>query len=408
MKRGIAFLGLALCLFVMNSCAGVGAIVTVAAFGVEAYEEARFHRSDLKLAPISDHVQWPNIELFSEQSSDQNNTKTDQSGTKTVTSSASSTFGFDCSKMKGKKNRSKCFNDFSKALAQEENKYNKQKDIVAVREKKASAKTQKVAKASKTLSSKVIKNQSPGNTTKTKKSAIAEGIPASHIENWARAWEKQDIASYMAFYSKEFKGFKNHRGAWEASRQNALKKNKNISIELSNIQIHQKEREKIEVNFFQKYQSDGYADTGIKELLLEKRKAGWKIVKETWMPAATPIKNKRSASRTEQINAKLASWRKAWEDKDINAYLSFYSDKFKAPKGSRTKWRSSRYRALKANKNISIQVSNLQINSSKKTVELNFTQEFNSDKYSSVGIKELIWKKIGNDWKILKETWISS
>ena len=401
MKRGIAFLGLALCLFVMNSCAGVGALVAVTAFGVEAYEEARIHRPDLKLAPVSDRLRWPNIELFSEQSSDQNDTKT-------VTSSASSTFGFDCSKMKGKKNRSKCFHDFSKALAREENKYNKQKDIVAAREKKTSAKTQKVAKASKTLSSKVIKNQSPGNTTKTKKSAIAEGIPASHIENWARAWEKQDIASYMAFYSKEFKGFKNHRGAWETSRQNALKKNKNISIKLSNIQIHQKEKEKIEVNFIQKYQSDGYTDTGIKELLLEKKKAGWKIVKETWMPAVTPIKNKHSASRTEQINAKLASWLKAWEDQDVNAYLSFYSDKFKAPKGSRTKWRNSRYSALKANKNISIQVSNLQISSSKKTIELNFIQEFNSDKFSSVGIKELVWGKTRGDWKILKETWISS
>ena len=410
MKREIAFLGLAICLFVMNSCAGLAVVAGVTAFGVEAYEEARIHRPDLKLVPISDHLRWPNIEFFSEQSSDQNNTKTDQNGTKTATSSASSTFGFDCSKMEGKKNQSKCFNDFSKALAQEENKYNKQKDIVAVREKKKLAQTQKVAKALKTLSSKVVKNPSQGNTTKTRKSAMAEGIPASHIENWARAWEKQDVASYIAFYSKEFKGFKNHRGAWEASRQNALKSNKNISIKLSNIQIHQKGKEKIEVNFIQKYQSDGYADTGIKELLLEKRKAGWKIVKETWMPAAASTKNKHSASRTEQINAKLASWLKAWEDQDVNAYLSFYSDKFKAPKGSRTKskWRNSRYRALKANKNISIQVSNLQISSSKKTIELNFIQEFNSDKFSSVGIKELVWKKTGSAWKILKETWISS
>ena len=401
MKRGIAFLGLALCLFVMNSCAGVGAVVTVAAFGVEAYEEARIHRPDLKLAPISDHLRWPNIEFFSEQSSDQNNTKT-------ATSSASSTFGFDCSKMEGKKNQSKCFHDFSKALAQEENKYNKQKDIVAVEEKKKLAKNQKIAKASKTLSSKVIKNQSPGNTTKTKKSAIAEGIPASHIENWARAWEKQDIASYMAFYSKEFKGFKNHRGAWEASRQNALKKNKNISIKLSNIQIHQKEKEKIEVNFIQKYQSDGYTDTGIKELILEKKKAGWKIVKETWMPAAASTKNKHSASRTEQINAKLASWRKAWEDKDINTYLSFYSNKFKTLKVSHAQWRNNRHHVLKANKNLSIQVSNIQTSQNKNIIELNFIQRFNSKKYSDVGIKELVWIKTGGDWKILKETWMPS
>ena len=169
MKRGIAFLGLALCLLVMSSCTGFGVVVTIAAFGVEAYEEARIHRPDLKLAPISDHLRWPNIEFFSEQSSDQNNTKTDQNGTKTATSSASSTFGFDCSKMESKKNQSKCFHDFSRALAQEENKYNRQKDIVAVKEKTKLAKNQKIAKASKTLSSKAIKNQSPGNTSITKK-----------------------------------------------------------------------------------------------------------------------------------------------------------------------------------------------------------------------------------------------
>ncbi len=385
----------------MNSCAGVGAVVTVAAFGVEAYEEARIHRPDLKLAPISDRLRWPNIEFFSEQSSDQNNTKT-------ATSSASSTFGFDCSKMESKKNQSKCFHDFSKALAREENKYNKQKDIVAVREKKTSAKTQKVAKASKTLSSKVIKNQSPGNTTKTKKSAIAEGIPASHIENWARAWEKQDIASYMAFYSKEFKGFKNHRGAWEASRQNALKKNKNISIKLSNIQIHQKEKNKIEVNFTQSYRSDGYADTGIKELLIEKKDAGWKIIKETWMPTNDPANNKDSVRRMEQVNEKLASWLKAWENQNVNAYLSFYSGKFKTPKSNRAKWKNSRRHALKANKNLSIQLSNLQISQSEKTIELNFIQKYQSDGYADTGIKELVWIKTGSDWKILKETWISS
>ena len=172
--------------------------------------------------------------------------------------------------------------------------------------------------------------------------------------------------------------------------------------------MHQKEKKKIEVNFIQKYKSDAYADTGIKELLVEKKKAGWKIIKETWMPTDATTSNKHSAYQTEQINKELASWLGAWENQDVNTYLSFYSDKFKAPKASRTKWRNSRYRALKANKNTSIQLSNLQISSSEKIIELNFIQEFNSDKYSSVGIKELVWTKSGSGWKILKETWMSS
>ena len=169
-----------------------------------------------------------------------------------------------------------------------------------------------------------------------------------------------------------------------------------------------KEKEKIEVNFIQKYQSDGYADTGIKELILEKKKAGWKIVKETWMPAVEPTRNKPSANQTERIKAKLTNWRKAWEDKDINAYLSFYSDKFKTQNGSHAKWRNTRHRALKANKNLSIQVSNIQTSQNKNIIELNFIQRFNSKKYSDVGIKELVWIKNGGDWKILKETWINS
>ena len=49
-----------------------------------------------------------------------------------------------------------------------------------------------------------------------------------------------------------------------------------------------------------------------------------------------------------------------------------------------------------------------EIAQNKNIIELNFIQKFNSDKYSDTGIKELLWIKGGGDWKILKETWISS
>ena len=54
MNRGLSFLWLLLCLLLMSSCAsGIGALVTITAFGVEVYEEARVHRPDLKLEPLS-------------------------------------------------------------------------------------------------------------------------------------------------------------------------------------------------------------------------------------------------------------------------------------------------------------------------------------------------------------------
>ena len=126
------------------------------------------------------------------------------------------------------------------------------------------------------------------------------------------------------------------------------------------------------------------------------------------MPTNDPANNKVSARQMEQINEKLASWLKAWENQNVNVYLSFYSGKFKTPKSNRAKWKNSRRHALKANKNLSIQLSNLQISQSEKTIELNFIQKYQSDGYADTGIKELVWIKTGSDWKILKESWLSS
>ena len=130
MRRVFYFSGMLLCLFFMSSCAGVGALVTITAFGVEGYEEARIHRPDLKLKPIQSHIEsvqnfirlpnLPSLKLFSNQSSEENNAKT--SGP-----NATAEFGFECSKLGDKKKQSKCFNDFSKFLAQQYEKHLSQK-----------------------------------------------------------------------------------------------------------------------------------------------------------------------------------------------------------------------------------------------------------------------------------------
>ena len=115
MSRGIAFLGLSFCLLFMNSCAGLGALVTISAFGVAGYEEVRVHRPDLKLEPL------PNLVNFS---SDQ---PSNQQLNKIQKTKVSPDFGFDCSKLSDKKKQSKCFNDFSKALANDKSKTLKKK-----------------------------------------------------------------------------------------------------------------------------------------------------------------------------------------------------------------------------------------------------------------------------------------
>ena len=394
MRRVFYFSGMLLFLLFMSSCAGVGALVTITAFGVEGYEEARVHRPDLKLEPLSSF--FPDLAFPFKGSSGRKNTKTSASN-------APVGFGFDCSSLDETKKQSKCFDDFSKALAKRENQSLKSKYVVTQKvvtqekEKKLTA-LQKVTKILKEAPAKVAK----------KLSSTTEILPKTYIQSWVSAWEKKDISTYISFYSKQYKGTQNHRGAWEILRQRALKKNKNISIKLSNIQTYQKGINRVEVIFTQEYISDRYTDTGIKELLVERKGTDWKIINETWMPADALANDKGSTDRSKQVTDKLAGWLKAWEHQNVNTYLSFYSNKFKTLKVSRAKWRNTRHRALKANKNLSIQVTNIKTSQNKNIIELNFIQRFNSKKYSDVGIKELVWINDGSDWKILKETWMPS
>ena len=98
-------------------------------------------------------------------------------------------------------------------------------------------------------------------------------------------------------------------------------------------------------------------------------------------------------------------WLKAWQGREVNAYLSFYSKNFKDPKKSRKEWEMQRRSALSRNSSITIQVSDIQMKQNDETIEMSFVQDFKSDRVSDIGMKELIWKNEGNRWKIIKEIW---
>jgi len=406
MTRVLGFLLTLLCLLVLNSCSGLGIGLAVSAFSIEAYEEARVHRPDLKLKPIQSHIETvqnhlPSLPKIPFLTDDQ--PPVDK---KVKTSAVSSpNFGFACSRLESDEKKSKCFDDFSKILSLRKEGKTSQRQESEIGQKNVSYNgsnkpiaTQKHAvSTTKKLFKEVINTPT-----------LSQSLPSSYIKNWVTSWKEKNIDSYLSFYSKEFIGSENNRGAWESSRHRALSKNKNISIELSNLQFQQNGKGIIKVNFTQIYKSDGFSDTGNKELTLLKKDTGWKIVKELWSPTNPTIITRNSNGRTKQINEKLTSWIKAWENKDVHSYLSFYSDKFRTSENSHIEWLDSRHLALKTKKNLTINIRNLKITENKGRVETNFVQEFNSDKYSDVGIKELVWIKAGDSWKILKETWISS
>lgn len=108
------------------------------------------------------------------------------------------------------------------------------------------------------------------------------------------------------------------------------------------------------------------------------------------------------------VVSQLLIWIKVWEERDVNTYLSFYSQNFKDPRKSRQEWAAQRRSALKGNSGITIEISDIQMKQNDETIEMSFIQNFKSDKISDIGRKKLVWKYEGNSWKIVQETWKSS
>jgi len=172
-------------------------------------------------------------------------------------------FGSECSQLKNKDQQSECFEPFFAA---------KSKDKIKKRSILKKKSTANLTKKSQT-----------GKSRNNNKVIISKDLVSKHLDKWARAWEKQDIELYLSFYSKEFKGSKERHADWRISRQAALKKHTNISIQLQNIQISQS-KDTVDINFTQTFKSDGYSDVGAKELVWAKNGSDWRIIKETWIP----------------------------------------------------------------------------------------------------------------------------
>ena len=105
------------------------------------------------------------------------------------------------------------------------------------------------------------------------------------------------------------------------------------------------------------------------------------------------------------VTSQLYEWVTAWKNKNTNLYLSFYSKNFKDPKRSRSKWEAKRRRSLKNASNVSIEISDIRSSALDNVITMIFTQRYKAKNIFDLGEKELIWKKEGQNWKIIKETW---
>ncbi len=137
------------------------------------------------------------------------------------------------------------------------------------------------------------------------------------------------------------------------------------------------------------------------------------IAKKVPIPASEeskrgPLKKKPrpAGEQNKDIRKMLDSWKKAWEQKDLVAYMSFYDSGFQSRGMDFKAWKKHREKLNQKYRLITVDITDLKIErTSAVMASVRFTQKYEADDYEDEGLKSLLLVKRGKDWKIKEEEW---
>ncbi len=101
------------------------------------------------------------------------------------------------------------------------------------------------------------------------------------LRRWAAAWSRQDVESYLGFYSADFQPAGHRtREAWEKQRRNRLRNPETIQVDLDAFKVVKEQGSIIVLEAVQHYQSNRYSDVSRKQFELKQNPSGWSILRE--------------------------------------------------------------------------------------------------------------------------------
>lgn len=115
-------------------------------------------------------------------------------------------------------------------------------------------------------------------------------------------------------------------------------------------------------------------------------------------------KTSAPANSQEAINAAVNKWAQAWSDKNLDAYFASYGASFKPAKGlNRKEWEEQRRERIKKPSKISVELSNIRIESDDSSAKVKFKQLYRADAKPIRTSKTLLMKRDGDNWYIIEE-----
>ena len=119
-------------------------------------------------------------------------------------------------------------------------------------------------------------------------------------------------------------------------------------------------------------------------------------------PAASSAESKPAP---DAIIETVQAWAKAWSTNDVDGYLAFYSPDFKPVSGSRGAWEAQRRERVGKAKDLSVQVSDIRIQSSgADRASVRFRQQYRSKSLTNTSTKRMELVRNGDKWLIMQES----
>lgn len=227
------------------------------------------------------------------------------------------------------------------------------------------------------------------------------------IESWRKGWESKEIDRYMSFYGPKFNSGRKNWHQWKAYKARLAKRYKHIEVEIDNLRIFKNDGVVL-AKFDQRYSTPRFESWGEKRLYLQQNSDEWKIVGEFFQVAKQPrpAPKRPLLSSSEDIKIFISSWKKAWEDKDLEAYISFYDSQFRSRGMDLEAWKTHREGLNRKYRSLKIDIRDLiVVQFSNDKARVSFKQDYRANGYHDFGLKKIFLTKEGQHWKIKKEEW---
>lgn len=111
----------------------------------------------------------------------------------------------------------------------------------------------------------------------------------------------------------------------------------------------------------------------------------------------------RLAREREELEKVIEGWRKAWEGKQVDKYMSYYSPLFTADNKDWKAWKEYKTRLTRQYKDIRVEFRNLAIFRNDGLVMASFDQHYRTSGFESLGVKKIFLQQNSNQWKIVGE-----